>query len=58
MNVLTLGDLSSFDWIDSPLKYFTPSDTAKLVQVYYASLNFKDVMLASGRLPLDAISSK
>ncbi|GBM38887.1 Fatty acid synthase [Araneus ventricosus] len=55
LNVLTRGDLSSLVWVDSPLKYFKqPADTI-LCQVYYAPLNFRDIMLASGKLPLDAL---
>ncbi|XP_005094185.1 fatty acid synthase [Aplysia californica] len=56
VNVLTRGDLSSLKWIESPLKFFQPdgSDT-ELCSVYYTSLNFRDVMLATGKLPPDAI---
>lgn len=57
INVLTRGDLSSLHWIESPLKYFNPETFPKksLCTVYYASLNFRDVMLATGKLPPDAI---
>ncbi|XP_076154823.1 fatty acid synthase [Alosa pseudoharengus] len=56
VNVLTRGDLSSLRWITSPLKYFVPSNpNVHLCQVYYASLNFRDIMLATGKLPPDAI---
>ncbi|GFY63851.1 fatty acid synthase [Trichonephila inaurata madagascariensis] len=55
LNVLTRGDLSSLVWIDSPLKYFKQPTDNVLCQVYYAPLNFRDVMLASGKLPPDAI---
>ncbi|GFS78340.1 fatty acid synthase [Nephila pilipes] len=55
LNVLTRGDLSSLVWIDSPLKYFKKPTDSVLCQVYYAPLNFRDVMLASGKLPPDAI---
>ncbi|CAL1296657.1 unnamed protein product [Larinioides sclopetarius] len=55
LNILTRGDLSSFVWIDSPLKYFKQSAEGILCQVYYAPLNFRDVMLASGKLPPDAL---
>ncbi|XP_035824591.1 fatty acid synthase-like [Aplysia californica] len=56
VDIQTRGDLSSFRWIESPLKYFQPdgSDT-ELCSVYYTSLNFRDVMLATGKLPPDAI---
>ncbi|GBN31586.1 Fatty acid synthase, partial [Araneus ventricosus] len=55
LNILTRGDLSSFVWVDSQLKYFREPADSILCQVYYAPLNFRDVMLASGKLPADAI---
>ena len=57
INVLTRGDLSSLRWLESPLKYFNPEVNPRksLCTVYYASLNFRDVMLATGKLPPDAI---
>ncbi|XP_051968369.1 fatty acid synthase-like [Xyrauchen texanus] len=56
VNVLTRGDLSSLRWIASPLRHFVPSNpNVQLCQVYYASLNFRDIMLATGKLPPDAI---
>ncbi|XP_029454886.1 fatty acid synthase [Rhinatrema bivittatum] len=56
VNVLTRGDLSSLRWITSPLRHFQPSNpNVQLCKVYYASLNFRDIMLATGKLPPDAI---
>uniref|UniRef100_A0A8C4WRF5 Fatty acid synthase n=1 Tax=Eptatretus burgeri TaxID=7764 RepID=A0A8C4WRF5_EPTBU len=58
INALTRGDLSSLCWIASPLRHTLPahkSDLSPLCMVYYASLNFRDVMLATGKLPPDAI---
>lgn len=56
VNVLTRGDLSSLRWIASPLRHFVPSNpNVQLCRVYYSSLNFRDVMLATGKLPPDAI---
>lgn len=55
VNVLTRGDLSSLHWIQSPLKYFSPDTTTDLCHINYASLNFRDIMLATGKLPPDAI---
>ena len=55
-NVLTRGNLSSIRWIESPLKYYNPDKNGRtLCSVYYASLNFRDIMFASGKLPPDAI---
>lgn len=45
-NVQRIGDLSSFDWFNGPLK----STIDKLVHIHYSSINFRDVMLATGRL--------
>ncbi|KAM9424875.1 fatty acid synthase isoform 2-T2 [Pholidichthys leucotaenia] len=56
VNVLTRGDLSSLRWIASPLCNFVSSDGGvQLCHVYYSSLNFRDVMLATGKLPPEAI---
>lgn len=57
VNVLTRGDLSSLRWIASPLKYFDSSlePDKELCTVHYTSLNFRDIMLATGKLPPDAI---
>ncbi|XP_053392677.1 fatty acid synthase-like [Mercenaria mercenaria] len=57
VNVLTKGDLSSLHWIESPLRYYYPAlhPQTELCRVHYASLNFRDVMLATGKLPPDAI---
>uniref|UniRef100_A0A8P4GFA7 Fatty acid synthase n=1 Tax=Dicentrarchus labrax TaxID=13489 RepID=A0A8P4GFA7_DICLA len=56
VNVLTRGDLSSLRWIASPLRHFVSSNpNVQLCRVYYSSLNFRDIMLATGKLPPDAI---
>ncbi|XP_008574493.1 PREDICTED: fatty acid synthase [Galeopterus variegatus] len=60
VNVLTRGDLSSIRWVCSPLSHTQPSGpgTQQLCTVYYASLNFRDIMLATGKLSPDAIPGK
>ncbi|XP_053661661.1 fatty acid synthase-like [Anopheles marshallii] len=50
-NCVKPGDLSSFTWMVGPLSEQPPS--SPLVKVVYSSLNFKDVMLATGRLTLE-----
>lgn len=57
INALVRGDLSSLRWIESPLSYYQTekSSTTELCSVYYAPLNFRDIMLASGKLPPDAL---
>ncbi|XP_008048097.1 fatty acid synthase isoform X2 [Carlito syrichta] len=59
VNVLTRGDLSSIRWVCSPLRHAQPTGPgAQLCTVYYASLNFRDIMLATGKLSPDAIPGK
>lgn len=56
VNVLTRGDLSSLRWIASPLKHYTSTNpNSEMCSVFYSSLNFRDIMLATGKLPPDAI---
>ena len=60
INVLTPGDLSSLRFIENPLRTIHPEDypTKELCSVYYSALNFRDIMLATGKLPPDAIPGK
>ncbi|XP_039308272.1 fatty acid synthase [Solenopsis invicta] len=57
VNTLMRGDLSSLRWIEGPLSYYRSDNfpNMKLCHVYYAPLNFRDIMLASGKLPPDAL---
>lgn len=61
LNVATKGDLSSLRWYESDHKYWrewsveTQKKNGNLFTVYYAPLNFRDIMLASGKLPPDAL---
>ena len=56
VNVLSRGDLSSIRWVCSPLHYALPASCQdRLCSVYYTSLNFRDVMLATGKLSPDSI---
>lgn len=50
-NITTKGDLSSLRWLDRPT-YMDEycKEGATLVKVQYAALNFRDVMLATGKL--------
>lgn len=47
--VTRIGDLSSFVWRTGMATRETPNNT---VSVHYSSINFKDVMIASGRLTM------
>ncbi|CAH0729423.1 unnamed protein product, partial [Brenthis ino] len=58
VNTLTRGDLSSLRWIESELRFAQARPVpprAELCRVYYAPLNFRDIMLATGKLPPDAL---
>ncbi|KAH1002410.1 hypothetical protein HUJ04_008498 [Dendroctonus ponderosae] len=56
INTLTRGDLASLRWIEGPLSYYKGDDpNSELCHVYYAPLNFRDIMLATGKLPPDAL---
>ncbi|XP_014215720.1 fatty acid synthase [Copidosoma floridanum] len=57
INALTRGDLSSLRWIEGPLSYYQPEKfpNKEFCSVYYAPLNFRDIMLATGKLNADAL---
>ncbi|KAJ1529566.1 hypothetical protein ONE63_006337 [Megalurothrips usitatus] len=57
INTMSRGDLSSLRWIEGPLTYYRPEQNpgTEMCSVYYAPLNFRDIMLASGKLPPDAL---
>ncbi|XP_012270411.1 fatty acid synthase [Orussus abietinus] len=57
INALVRGDLSSLRWIEGPLSYYQPEKFpgTELCSVYYTPLNFRDIMLATGKLPPDAL---
>jgi fatty acid synthase len=54
VNALTKSDLSSLKWIEGPYNYSKPK--GELVKIQYASLNFRDVMLATGKLSADVVA--
>ena len=57
LNVSTRGDLSSLRWFESHHKHWPANRKSNetLCTVYYAPLNFRDIMLATGKLPPDAL---
>ncbi|XP_018336345.1 fatty acid synthase-like [Agrilus planipennis] len=56
VNTLVRGDLSSLRWIEGSIKVDKVNNPEKIpIQVYYSPLNFRDIMVASGRLTLDAV---
>lgn len=48
-NCLVKGDLSSLTWLNGPLD--VNDQNIDIITIQYASLNFKDIMLALGRIP-------
>jgi fatty acid synthase len=54
VNALVKSDLSSLKWISGPFNYSRPN--GELVRVQYAALNFRDVMLATGKLSADVFA--
>lgn len=58
VNALTKGDLASLKWIEGPLTLDRPDSQdarQELCTVYCAPINFRDVMLSSGKLAADAL---
>ncbi|UJR30710.1 hypothetical protein I4U23_018230 [Adineta vaga] len=57
VNVLNRGDLSSLTWLQSPPITNENKDNINFdtCTVHYASLNFRDIMLATGKLSPEAI---
>lgn len=55
-NSLTKGDLSALKWFTGPFNYSEP--VGNVIKIKYASLNFRDVMLATGKLSVEITGSK
>lgn len=53
-NVLQRGDLSTLTWVQGSIDVVK---TQNMVNIQYASLNFRDVMLATGRLAVEVFGS-
>lgn len=52
-NVLQRGDLSTLCWMQGPKQPNKPD----LVNIQYSSINFRDVMLATGRLAIEVFGT-
>ncbi|XP_017774979.1 PREDICTED: fatty acid synthase-like [Nicrophorus vespilloides] len=57
-NVLNIGDLSTLSWLEGSIKGQQTLYNNNFVEIYYSAINFKDVMTASGKIPVDAVSMK
>lgn len=53
-NLQRIGDLSSFEWMTG---WINAAKSQNLVNIQYSAINFRDVMLATGRLPLEMHST-
>ncbi|KDR18643.1 hypothetical protein L798_06624, partial [Zootermopsis nevadensis] len=58
VNVTTRGDLSSLKWLEGNLQpdSVSPRPNEELVHIYYAALNFRDVMAANGKLAVEVLT--
>ena len=54
---MSRGDLTSVKWVSVPPPPPPVRLQKELIHVTYAAMNFRDLMLASGRLSTDAIPS-
>ncbi|KAJ8964696.1 hypothetical protein NQ317_001270 [Molorchus minor] len=52
VSILTPGDLSTLHWVQMSSSYAQYHPQSELIDVVYSSLNFKDVMIATGKLQL------
>jgi fatty acid synthase len=50
-NILTPGSFSAIKWFEGPSNFDKTNE--EIVSVKYAALNFHDIMVASGKLPLE-----
>ncbi|KRT82111.1 dehydrogenase, partial [Oryctes borbonicus] len=58
VNVTTRGDLSTLRWVQGSIDISrTIPEDEELVHVYYSSLNFRDLMTASGKIPPEVITT-
>ena len=57
LDILKRGDLSSLSWLESPFKneFRDERDDLGVCKTEFCSINFKDVMIATGRLPGDTL---
>lgn len=53
-NVLQRGDLSTLSWLQGPVDTNKSND---VIKIQYASINFRDVMLATGRLSAEVFGT-
>lgn len=50
LRIQRLGDLSTLAWVTGPLTTANPED---IVNIQYTTINFRDLMIATGRIPAE-----
>ena len=56
LDIPVKGDLSSLSWVKMPP--VDPIEHHKTIHITHAGLNFRDVMIASGRIPVDTVTEE
>lgn len=57
VNTLVRGDLSSLKWLSGPLVPNTlKTEESQIIHIYYTALNFRDIMLATGKLAPEVVA--
>ncbi|XP_017783102.1 PREDICTED: fatty acid synthase-like [Nicrophorus vespilloides] len=54
--VLSIGDLSSWSWVEGYYQKDDILNNSNLIEIYYSAINFRDVMIASGKVSADGIT--
>uniref|UniRef100_A0A6P7F9W8 oleoyl-[acyl-carrier-protein] hydrolase n=1 Tax=Diabrotica virgifera virgifera TaxID=50390 RepID=A0A6P7F9W8_DIAVI len=54
VDISTLGDLSTIEWTEMAFEGRRVTEESEMVYVYYSALNFRDVMVALGKVPIDS----
>ncbi|VEN45265.1 unnamed protein product [Callosobruchus maculatus] len=58
-NVTLRGDLSSLKWLEGPLNHkMKPPSEKSMVYICYATINFRDVMTATGKINADTTPNR
>lgn len=57
VNTAVKGDISSAQWFQSPMKFSSHMkiDNADLCNIYYSSVNPRDILYATGKLQADEV---
>lgn len=57
VNSTIRGDLSSLKWLSGPIiPYTSKPEESNIIHIYYSAINFRDIMLATGKLPPEVVA--